>query len=231
MFRPGKILQFGGASNTAVVIDITSGTPVVTPTARDVVPAAHRHRDDPSRRHGARDRRQRGLQRTHRRQLTRRDLEPRHRPMDRRRRGRIAAAVPLQRHPAARRQRPGRRRRRARPDDQRQRGDLLPAVPVHGRGVAWRRDRGSSRRPTCCRWARSFTIDFANATGIRARRAGQDRFGHAQLRHGPTLVPLSFTVSGNRVTTQVPTAATTVPPGLLPAVPDQQRGDAVGRER
>jgi Domain of unknown function (DUF1929) len=32
MFRPGKILQFGGASNTAVVIDINSGTPVVTPT-------------------------------------------------------------------------------------------------------------------------------------------------------------------------------------------------------
>jgi YVTN family beta-propeller protein len=33
MFRPGRILQFGGNSNGAVVIDITSGTPVVTPTA------------------------------------------------------------------------------------------------------------------------------------------------------------------------------------------------------
>jgi hypothetical protein len=33
MFRPGRILQYGGASNGAVVIDITgSGTPVVTPT-------------------------------------------------------------------------------------------------------------------------------------------------------------------------------------------------------
>src|SRR5688572_11562357 len=32
MFRPGRILQFGGASSGAVVIDITSGTPVVTPT-------------------------------------------------------------------------------------------------------------------------------------------------------------------------------------------------------
>src|SRR5688572_18251838 len=32
MFRPGRILQFGGNSNGAVVIDITSGTPVVTPT-------------------------------------------------------------------------------------------------------------------------------------------------------------------------------------------------------
>lgn len=32
MFRPGRILQFGGASNGAAVIDITSGTPVVTPT-------------------------------------------------------------------------------------------------------------------------------------------------------------------------------------------------------
>jgi YVTN family beta-propeller protein len=32
MFVPGKILQFGGTSNGAVVIDITGGTPVVTPT-------------------------------------------------------------------------------------------------------------------------------------------------------------------------------------------------------
>lgn len=32
MFRPGRILQFGGASKAAVVIDITGVTPVVTPT-------------------------------------------------------------------------------------------------------------------------------------------------------------------------------------------------------
>jgi hypothetical protein len=32
MFRPGKILQFGGGSNGARVVDITSGTPVVTAT-------------------------------------------------------------------------------------------------------------------------------------------------------------------------------------------------------
>ena len=32
MFLPGKILQFGGESNGAVVIDITAGTPVVTVT-------------------------------------------------------------------------------------------------------------------------------------------------------------------------------------------------------
>ncbi len=32
MFRPGRILQFGGNANTARVIDITSGTPVVTNT-------------------------------------------------------------------------------------------------------------------------------------------------------------------------------------------------------
>ena len=32
MFRPGRILQFGGSSNGAVVIDITSGTPTLTPT-------------------------------------------------------------------------------------------------------------------------------------------------------------------------------------------------------
>lgn len=33
MFRPGRILQFGGNSNGALVIDIRNGTPVVTPTA------------------------------------------------------------------------------------------------------------------------------------------------------------------------------------------------------
>ena len=32
MFRPGRILQFGGNSNGAVVIDITGAAPVVTPT-------------------------------------------------------------------------------------------------------------------------------------------------------------------------------------------------------
>lgn len=32
MFQPGRILQYGGASNGAVVIDITGGAPVVTPT-------------------------------------------------------------------------------------------------------------------------------------------------------------------------------------------------------
>jgi YVTN family beta-propeller protein len=32
MFRPGRILHFGGSSNGALVIDVTSGTPVVTPT-------------------------------------------------------------------------------------------------------------------------------------------------------------------------------------------------------
>ena len=32
MFRPGRILQFGGNSNGAIVIDVTSGNPVVTPT-------------------------------------------------------------------------------------------------------------------------------------------------------------------------------------------------------
>src|SRR5262249_20281875 len=32
MFAPGKILQFGGESNGAAVIDITTGTPVITAT-------------------------------------------------------------------------------------------------------------------------------------------------------------------------------------------------------
>lgn len=32
MFAPGRILQFGGNSNQAIVIDITSGAPVITPT-------------------------------------------------------------------------------------------------------------------------------------------------------------------------------------------------------
>jgi hypothetical protein len=32
MFRPGRILQFGGKSNGAVVVDITGGSPTVTTT-------------------------------------------------------------------------------------------------------------------------------------------------------------------------------------------------------
>jgi YVTN family beta-propeller protein len=45
MFRPGRILQFGGASNQAVVIDINGPTPIVTATQplssrRDLVNAA-----------------------------------------------------------------------------------------------------------------------------------------------------------------------------------------------
>jgi YVTN family beta-propeller protein len=32
MFAPGRILQFGGSSNAAVIIDITSGTPIVSAT-------------------------------------------------------------------------------------------------------------------------------------------------------------------------------------------------------
>ena len=33
MFRPGRILQFGGNSNGSMVIDINSGTPVLTPSS------------------------------------------------------------------------------------------------------------------------------------------------------------------------------------------------------
>ncbi len=75
MFRPGKILQFGGNSNDARVIDITGGTPVVTTTQLALVAAAAGQCHDPRRRQGARDRRQRRLERDDGRQLQRRDLE------------------------------------------------------------------------------------------------------------------------------------------------------------
>ncbi len=39
MFRPGRILQFGGNSNGALSIDITGAAPVVTHDADDVVHA------------------------------------------------------------------------------------------------------------------------------------------------------------------------------------------------
>ena len=32
MFAPGRILQFGGNSNGAIVIDINGASPIVTPT-------------------------------------------------------------------------------------------------------------------------------------------------------------------------------------------------------
>ena len=48
MFRPGRILQFGGNSNGAAGIDIRSGTPVVTATGQlDAVLSVHvSHSDD-----------------------------------------------------------------------------------------------------------------------------------------------------------------------------------------
>ena len=77
MFRPGRILQMGGNSNAAVVIDINGPVPVVTPTEpmssqRQWV-SGHRA----PRWHGARHRRQRGRKPADERQQPRRDLESR----------------------------------------------------------------------------------------------------------------------------------------------------------
>ena len=142
---PGRILQFGGDSNGAIVIDITGAHAGRDADAVDVVAAPARQRDDPAERQGARHRRQPGLEPAHRREQHRRDLGSA-RPA----RGRAApigaapAPVPLDVAAAARRQRAGRRRRCAGPAEQLERGDLLPAVPVRRRPVRARRGRAST---------------------------------------------------------------------------------------
>ncbi len=77
MFRPGKILQIGGNSNGAVVIDITGAAAGRHGDAVDVVAAAMGDRDGARRRPRARHGRQRGRQPADRRQQLRRDLESR----------------------------------------------------------------------------------------------------------------------------------------------------------
>ena len=82
MFAPGRILQFGGNSNGAIVIDINGASPTVTPTQSMSSQRRLGHRDHARRRQGARHRRQPGRQRAHRGQQHRGDLEPRHRHLD-----------------------------------------------------------------------------------------------------------------------------------------------------
>ena len=64
MFRPGRILQFGGNSNGALVIDITRRHAGRDADAVDVVAAPAGQRHGPAERQGARDRRQPGQQRS-----------------------------------------------------------------------------------------------------------------------------------------------------------------------
>ena len=59
MFRPGRILQFGGRSNGARVIDITGACAGRNGHTVLVVPTQACPRDDPCRRQGPRNRRQR----------------------------------------------------------------------------------------------------------------------------------------------------------------------------
>ena len=185
MFRPGRILQIGGASNGAVVIDITGGTPVVTPT-QSMSSQRRWSTRRCCRRQGARHRRQRGLEPADRRQHSAEIWNPATGQWT------LGAAGALARlyHSTA----------LLLPDasvlvagggapgtaDQPQRRDLLPAVPVRRR---WRVAARPSiaQAPECWTSARDFALDVTAAASISRVDAGQDRLDDAQLQHGAAL--------------------------------------------
>ena len=114
MFAPGRILQVGGASAGAIVIDINGALPAVSTTASLQRAAQARHRDGPAQRARPGHRRQLGVEPAHQREQRRRDLEPHHRHLDRGRHAERCRACTTARPAAARRDRAGGRRRRAR---------------------------------------------------------------------------------------------------------------------
>jgi hypothetical protein len=134
MFQPGRIIQMGGASSAALVIDINGTQPVVTSTQ-----SMSTQRQWVSRvagRQGARHRRQLGREPAHGREQQRRDLEPRHRNLDGGSLGRQRAPVSRIGAVAARCIGIDRGRRRAWPAEEPQRRNLLPALPVRRHGCA-----------------------------------------------------------------------------------------------
>ena len=188
MFRPGRILQFGGISNGAVVIDINGGDADRSHRRLDVVAAPLVNATILARRQGARDRRQRSLEPADRREQHRRDLESEHRHMDASARAAARAPVSLDRVAAAGCQRAGRRRRRAGPAEQHERRDLLPAVPVRRRRCSVRRGRridiGTVGASTSARPSPSTS---PTAAGDQPRDVVKTRLGDAQLEHGAAL--------------------------------------------
>ena len=230
MFRPGRILQFGGIiERRGRHRHQRRHADVSRRRSRCRSQRRLRQRDDPAERQGARDRRQPGLERADRRQQLRRDLEPADRPLDCRARAARGAPVSLDRAAAARRERAGRRRRRAGPADQHQRRDLLPAVSVHVAAAARARARASRSAPTALDIGETFFVDFADAAAHQPRDAGQDRLGDAQLEHGAALRRADVRRdSGSRCRVQAPTRAADAPPGFYHAVRARRGRRAVG---
>ena len=126
--------------------------------------------DDPARRQGARDRRERRLERNDERRLHRGHLESGDRSVDAGRQRPARAPVPLEHGPDARGERAGAWRRRAGPPEQHQRRGLLPAVPVQrGRrvGGTTRDRRRTDRRSTSARHSRSTSAVPRQLAGSR----------------------------------------------------------------
>ena len=186
MFRPGRILNFGGNSNQAIVIDIRNGAPMLTPTS---AMATQRHLVNatilPNGRVVATGG-SRVYNELHGCRLPRRYLGPRHRRLvpHRERRGRQGTALPLDRDPVARRHRAGRRRRCAGTANEHERRDLLSAVPLrHQRRAGQPADDRAG--PAGDDRDRRDVPDRLHRCGVdRARHDDQDRLGHAFVEHG-----------------------------------------------
>ena len=212
MFRPGKILQFGGASNAAAVIDINGGVPVVAPTgplsSHRRIPTATILSDGTVLATGGSEVYNQLINPNLNAEIWNPDT------------GLwtvgAAGALPRLYHSNA---------------------ILLPdgSVLVGGGGAPgpmtnvnaeiyyppylFTAAGGMAPRPrivtapNVLSVGQNFTIDFANTTGIsRVALVKTGSVTHS-FNMDQRYVPLSFTVSGNRVTTRVPTAAATVPPG------------------
>ena len=215
MFRPGRILQFGGNSSERARHRHQRRRARGDADAAGLDAASPRHRDDAGRRPGARDRRQPRLERDDRRQQQRRDLEPDHRTVDSVGAvGRARAPVPLDGRAAAGRERAGRRRRRAGPADQHQHRGLLPVLPLQRRrrlrGAAGdrrtRRGRSTSARRSTSRWAAAGAVSRV----VMVKTSSVTHSWNMEQR----FVELTFQQDGSRLRVQAPARAADAPPGF-----------------
>ena len=218
MFRPGRILQLGGNSSGAAVIDINGGgTPAVTPTqslssqrqwvnatilADGKVLATGGSQVD-NQLIGVNNKAEIWNPTTG--QWTAGPV------------GAQAAAVPLQRDPAARRQRAGHRRRRvdrtAAVRNNLNVGDLLPAVLLRRRRAA-RVAADHHVGARLGRHRRGLPRRRRQRREHQPRDAGEDRSGDAQLQHGPALRgPDVHRERHERCRVQAPTRAADATPG------------------
>ena len=213
MFRPGRILQFGGKSNGALVIDITRRHAGRDADAIDVDSAPARQRSDIAERQGARDRRQPGQQPAHWREQLSRNLGSDDRHMDARSRWGSARACitrcqcccPTPACWSAAAVHPD---RMANLNMEIYNPPYLYDAPVHARPAA----------PYLCARTDGHRRDVLRRLhrcgGHQSRDDGQDGSVTHSWNMEQRFVELTFVRSGSRLRVQAPTRAADAPPGF-----------------